>query len=146
MSPHVKSIWLVFIACVLSHTLAAQGVGWSYSARIHVSYHAAVKVPHNPVFERMPYPEYPFEMVRAGIGGVVQLQCVIGKDGAVTSAKVTPSSSPTGNAQLDQAALAAVKTWKFAPWRTKMPNGAIANDYTGDVTLNVRIKFELTEE
>jgi protein TonB len=50
-----------------------------------------------------------------GIKGTVQLEIVIGEDGSVTEAKVL--ASPRGD--LSQAALAAVKQWKYEPYKLK---------------------------
>lgn len=57
-------------------------------------------------------PVYPNYLLSKGIGGKVEIACVIDASGAVSSTKVRKSS---GNSSLDQAALKAVKKWKFKP-------------------------------
>ncbi len=58
-----------------------------------------------------PVPVYPEAARRARIQGVVVLECIIGKDGAVREAKVL-RGLPLG---LTEAAVDAVKKWKFKP-------------------------------
>ena len=57
-------------------------------------------------------PRYPTAARHAGIEGVVQVTLRISERGEVESAEVAISS---GNRQLDEAALAALRLWKFAP-------------------------------
>lgn len=63
-----------------------------------------------PRVVRSPYPSYPTAEKNAGIGGVVVLRLLIGKDGSVESVSVSKSS---GNANLDAAASAACSRWRF---------------------------------
>lgn len=62
--------------------------------------------------ERVKYvaPMYPAAAAAARVSGVVIIEAVIGTDGSVTEATVVRSI-----ALLDQAALAAVKQWKYTP-------------------------------
>lgn len=62
--------------------------------------------------ERVKYvaPVYPAVAAAAKVSGVVVIEAVIGPDGSVTEAKVLRSI-----ALLDQAALTAVKQWKYTP-------------------------------
>jgi TonB family protein len=64
--------------------------------------------PINPVL-----PEYPRELIRTGIQGTVVLQVDIFKDGEIRKIKVVKSLSDG----LDEAAINAVKQWKFRPGR-----------------------------
>lgn len=57
-------------------------------------------------------PVYPSNLLSKGVGGKVEIACVIDAGGAVSSTKVRKSS---GNSSLDQAALKAVRKWKFKP-------------------------------
>ena len=59
-------------------------------------------------------PTYPPTLERLYIGGVVRLQVDIAANGTVESAQVIG-----GNPILGQAAIAAVKQWKYAPAKTK---------------------------
>lgn len=59
-------------------------------------------------------PKYPPTLERMYIGGVVRLQVDIGADGTVDSAQVIG-----GNPILGQAAIVAVKQWKYAPANRK---------------------------
>ncbi|MFT3784140.1 MAG: energy transducer TonB [Nibricoccus sp.] len=65
----------------------------------------------NPVPVRTPPPEYPSEMKRAGVVGVVAITIVIDEKGTVASANVAKSTDSGFNA----AALAAIKKWTFKP-------------------------------
>lgn len=56
-------------------------------------------------------PRYPTEDRRLGLSGSVILSVVIGEDGRVRDAKVVRSVSP----RMDQAALEAVRRWKYRP-------------------------------
>jgi TonB family protein len=62
--------------------------------------------------ERIKYvaPVYPAAAADARISGIVIVEATVGKDGSVTEAHVIRSI-----AQLDQAALDAVKQWKYTP-------------------------------
>ena len=55
-------------------------------------------------------PAYPQIARAAGVQGVVILEVVIGADGAVSNARVLRSIPP-----LDQAALDAVRQWRYEP-------------------------------
>lgn len=57
-------------------------------------------------------PEYPELARRAGVGGVVIVQCVIDVDGRVSDAGVL-----RGHPLLDAAALEAVRRWRYEPTR-----------------------------
>jgi TonB family protein len=59
-------------------------------------------------------PTYPPTLERLYIGGVVRLQVDIAANGTVESAQVIG-----GNPILGQAAIAAVKQWKYTPAKTK---------------------------
>ena len=60
-------------------------------------------------------PKYPSSSRRAGHQGTTIITFVVGTSGRVTSARVTKSS---GHAALDQAAISAVRTWRFTPARS----------------------------
>ena len=64
-----------------------------------------------PVPVRTVAPEYPVEMRRAGINGVVTVRVFIDEHGAVSSAEVVKSSATS----FEQPAIAAVEKWKFKP-------------------------------
>jgi TonB family protein len=59
-------------------------------------------------------PKYPLTLERLYIGGVVRLQVDIAANGSVESAQLIG-----GNPILGQAAIAAVKQWKYTPAKTK---------------------------
>ena len=64
-----------------------------------------------PVLVREFKPQYTPAAMRAGVQGVVVLECVVGIDGTVTDVRVTRSLD-TG---LDQEAIKAAKRWLFKP-------------------------------
>ena len=55
-------------------------------------------------------PEYPAPLKRMNIGGVVRVEVVIAPNGAVTSTTLLG-----GSPYLGQAAMAAIKEWRYAP-------------------------------
>lgn len=59
-----------------------------------------------------PRPDYPIELACAGVGGEVTLGLTVGADGKPANVQLVRSS---GNAALDQAAIAGVDTWQFKP-------------------------------
>jgi len=65
----------------------------------------------NPVPVKTPPPNYPSEMKRAGVGGIVAVTIVINEKGTVDSARVAKSSNPA----FEPPALEAVKKWVFKP-------------------------------
>lgn len=65
-----------------------------------------------PLTLRQTKPVYPRSLERKGVGGTVTVLISINTKGRSTSTKVQRSS---GNAQLDRAAIAAVKRWRFKP-------------------------------
>lgn len=64
-----------------------------------------------PVLVKQFKPQYTATAMRAGIQGVVVLECVVGTDGTVTDVRVTRSLDTT----LDQEAIKAAKQWRFKP-------------------------------
>ena len=69
------------------------------------------KVDVKPVPVKTPPPVYPTDMKRQEVTGVVAVTIVIDENGEVTSATVAKSSRP----EFEQAAIDAVKKWKFKP-------------------------------
>ena len=63
-------------------------------------------------YRHAPPPRYPTAAREQGLEGVVVLSVLVRHDGRVDDARVAVSS---GASVLDQAALAAVRTWLFAP-------------------------------
>jgi TonB family protein len=59
-------------------------------------------------------PEYPDDLKRIGVGGYVRVEAIISPSGAVESASVAG-----GNPILAEAALKAVKKWKYAPLNSR---------------------------
>lgn len=57
-------------------------------------------------------PVYPNRLLREGVGGKVVVAVVVDDSGQVASARIRNSS---GNRDLDEAALKAVKKWRFQP-------------------------------
>lgn len=69
------------------------------------------KVDVNPVPVKTPPPDYPENMKRQGVSGVVAVSIVIDEKGAVLNASVAKSSQ----SEFEAPALEAVKKWKFKP-------------------------------
>jgi protein TonB len=83
-----------------------------------------------PVRIKFTPPVYPPLAKAARMSGVVLLEAIIGKDGSVTNLRVT---RPGG--VFDQAALDAVRQWKYTP---TMLNGEAV-----DVIMSVNVVFTL---
>lgn len=64
-----------------------------------------------PVPVRTVAPEYPDELRRDGVSGLVMVKCSIDVQGNVADAEVEKSSNPA----FEKPAMAAVKKWKFKP-------------------------------
>lgn len=64
-----------------------------------------------PVPVRTVAPDYPDELRREGVSGLVMVKCSIDEQGNVTETTVEKSS----NAAFEKPAVAAVKKWKFKP-------------------------------
>lgn len=77
-------------------------------------------------------PSYPMEAKQAGIQGLVVLAVVIGKDGNIQSLKVLDSPSPI----LSQAAMDAVKQWKYRPY--------VLNGTPVEVDTQITVNFTLS--
>ena len=82
-----------------------------------------------PVPVRTASPDYPDELRREGVSGLVMVKCEIDASGNVTSAEVEKSS----NSAFEKPAVAAVKKWKFKP--AKQDGNPIA------IKVSIPIKF-----
>ncbi|MFT3869075.1 MAG: energy transducer TonB [Nibricoccus sp.] len=92
---------------------------------------AAFDVRPTPV--KTPPPEYPANLRRDGVSGVVAVKVEIDESGIVTNCSVSKSSNPG----FEQAAVNAVKGWKFTPAKK---DGAPVK-----ISLVIPIKFSLDE-
>ena len=79
-------------------------------------------------------PKYPSSSRRAGHQGTTIITFVVATSGRVTSARITKSS---GHAALDQAAISAVRTWRFTPARSGLGH---AVPYTYKQSIPFRLK------
>ncbi len=86
-----------------------------------------------PVPVRMVPPDYPTELRREGVAGVVMISCTIDEKGDVQDPVIEKSS----NATFDKPALAAIKKWKFKP--AKLDGAAVAKKVT------IPLKFTVDE-
>ena len=77
-------------------------------------------------------PQYPQMAKIARVQGAVVLAAVIGKDGAIQNLRVVSTASPL----LNQAALDAVKQWKYRPY--------ILNGEPVDVDTTITVNFTLS--
>ena len=66
-----------------------------------------------PVPVRMVAPDYPYELKREGVTGIVSVAFEVDETGNVVDPKVLKSS----NSAFDQSALNAIVKWKFKPGR-----------------------------
>jgi protein TonB len=119
---HVKSILLK----VLSVSLLLGSI-----SALSAAENAAFDVRPTPV--KTPPPEYPANMRRDGVSGLVAVKVEIDETGAVVNCYVSKSSNPG----FEEAAISAVKTWKFTPAKK---DGAPVK-----ISLVIPIKFNLEE-
>ena len=113
----VIKLMIVLISVVLINS--------SCSTRIQQSErmdHAATQVSdvdydHPPQIVNRVNPEYPVRMRQAGIQGTVIMEVEVLKDGSVGSVEVINSVLP-GVGGIDEAAMEAVRWWKFTPARS----------------------------
>ncbi len=99
-------------------------------AKVSASEEAAFDM--RPVPVKTPPPEFPFDMKRAGVSGVVAVRVVIDETGAVADCEVAKST----HVEFERPAVAAVKTWKFKP----ASKGGVA------VKVSVVIPIKFTQE
>jgi periplasmic protein TonB len=85
-----------------------------------------------PVPVRTVPPEYPIELRREGVSGLVMVKCAIDEQGNVTETIVEKSS----NAAFEKPAMDAVKKWKFKP--AKQDGSPVAIK----VTIPIKFVFE----
>ena len=64
-----------------------------------------------PVPVKTPPPDYPTQLKRSGVSGIVAVRVALDEMGNVTEASVSKSSQP----EFDEPALAAIRRWKFRP-------------------------------
>ena len=81
-----------------------------------------------------PKPKYPPAARRAGQQGTVTLSFTIGSSGEVISAQIAKSS---GYILLDNAALSAIRSWRFKPARNAL-GAAVSYSYTLPVPFRLR--------
>ena len=67
--------------------------------------------PEPPVPVRTVAPDYPPDLKRDGISGLVMVKCTIDEQGNV----VDPTVEKSSNASFEKPALEALKKWKFKP-------------------------------
>ena len=71
-------------------------------------------------------PEYPVEAMKARLQGDIRLEVVVGKDGTVQKARVLEPVPEL--AELEKAAVAAVRQWVYEPWlKDGKPQAVIFN-------------------
>ena len=104
------------------HTLRGRGWGWAIGVTLLAMLAGCHGTPADqgparipatdPIAQHTPPPVYPLEVACAGLGGQVILVLSVGPDG--TPSQVRTESSSRRKA-LDDAAITAVRTWRFKP-------------------------------
>ena len=95
---------------------------------------ARKQVVSKPSGINQPKPKYPSAARRAGQQGTVTLSFTVGTSGNVTSVRIAKSS---GHPLLDNAALAAIRRWRFRPARNALGE-AISYSYTLPMPFRLR--------
>ncbi|QNP40627.1 energy transducer TonB [Lysobacter solisilvae (ex Woo and Kim 2020)] len=72
----------------------------------------APPAPTPPMAQETPPPDYPPELACRQVGGTALLNVALAANGYAVKVEIVSSS---GNATLDEAAVAAVREWKFRP-------------------------------
>jgi protein TonB len=91
------------LACVALLTACQQGAQPPQSAP---------PAPTQPMAQETPPPDYPIELACRQIGGITLLNVSLAANGYAVKVDIVASS---GNPTLDEAAVAAVREWKFRP-------------------------------
>ncbi len=87
----------------------------------------------DPKIVTMVNPEYPKEAAKLGLQGMVKIEATIDEKGNVAEARVLPAEKP--QPLLEEAALKAVKQWKFEPF---IKDGKVVR-----LTFSLNVKFVL---
>jgi periplasmic protein TonB len=125
-------------ALLLSGLLAAftgcssTPVGQATSEGFYAATFASVDAPPKPLHTVKPV--YPFDMKRAGISGIVTLNCLIDEQGRVGDARV----ENTPGTPFSAAALEAIRQWTFTP--------AIRNGTPVAVRVTLPLSFVLADQ
>lgn len=101
----------------------------SFACLLAVASVALAQTNEPPVPVRTVAPDYPDELRRDGVSGVVTVKCTIDEKGNVTEPEVEKSS----NAAFEKPAIAALKKWKFKP--AKVDGAPVA------IKVSIPIKF-----
>jgi len=91
---------------------------------------APARAPTEVAAVKTPPPQYPVELACTGVGGTTTLKVVVGPQGVPTD--ITQLSG-SGNPQLDEQAIAAVRGWQF--------NAATRNGEPVPATIQVPVSF-----
>lgn len=139
MKPTKRAL-LTFItsACLFMPAVGfAQGVYTTYATRITQRLDRAqgLKRGATPVPISIRYPDYPYEMERAGVAGKVIAEFTVTADGQVQDIKVLEAQHP----EFSDAVLAAMKTWRFHPLEKMGPG------YPSPIRIVAMIDFEIPE-
>ena len=118
--PPISQILAALAQAILSGSMAQHCAvtvgrflqGYLLAAALAVPAQAQTKA-EPPVPVRTVAPEYPDELRREGLSGLVMVKCSIDEQGNVTETVVEKSSNPA----FEKPAVAALKKWKFKPAR-----------------------------
>jgi protein TonB len=93
---------------------------------------AAILKEASPLYRANPAPRYPLSARRRGYQGTVILEVLVGHTGRVVDLRLAQSS---GHGTLDDAALEAVRGWRFVP--------GTRDDLPVDMWVRVPVRFQL---
>jgi protein TonB len=96
----IRKYLIVTFLCLSAFSLCAQDADGVYT-----------KVDEKPSPTKTAKPEFPFQLKREGVSGLVAVSCVIDESGNVVDMKVTKSSNPG----FERPAMDALAQWKFSP-------------------------------
>ena len=122
----MNKIFLIFVAL------------WALTAGVWLTAEDAVRIDaqKRPKIVKMVKPVYPEEALKQKIQGAVELEATINVKGDVVAVKVLPAQNP--QPLLEQAAVAALRQWKYEPY---MIGGKVK-----PVIFNVTITFALSAD
>ncbi len=131
-----KTLLVVGIVSMLSPALPARTM-WqpNFAFRVMVAFDEKRGIETVPLYDSLPLPGFPLEMRRAHVGGDVDFEFTVLKDGSIADV-VLHAKFP----QFQAALVDAMKLWRFFPLSTNGPT------FPDKVRLKGKVRFDMPED